>query len=223
MKKDALFLMSVCFLLMAFFFIFHPVLATASMVWTLDDPRLGGDGEPQGLLLRVKNKDLLEARIVKIVDGDTLDVRFLNSGEKFRVRLIGVDAPETKHPMRTKEPFGEEATNFVTSLLGENSVVLLEFDAQRQDRYGRLLAYVWLEEPEDRSAEIGTKMLNGLLLSQGLARIATFPPNVKYSNSLLLLQQKARTEKNGFWALDRPGSRHKLQPIGHDIEGGHIQ
>jgi micrococcal nuclease len=74
--------------------------------------------------------------VTRMVDGDTLA---LNTGE--RVRLIGVDTPEMKHPKRPVEAFGKEATAFTKPMV-EGKCVRLEYDQQRQDKYGRILAYV---------------------------------------------------------------------------------
>ncbi len=76
----------------------------------------------------------------RVVDGDTF---VLGSGEK--VRLIGVDCPETQVPNGTAEYFAAEASDFLDSLIAGTSV-RLEFDGSRTDRYGRLLCYVWLDD-----------------------------------------------------------------------------
>jgi micrococcal nuclease len=78
--------------------------------------------------------------VARVVDGDTL---LLEGGQ--RVRLIGVDTPETKHPEEPVDPLGTEAAEFVRSLIGTGPV-RLEFDRERLDRYERLLAYVWLPD-----------------------------------------------------------------------------
>lgn len=77
-------------------------------------------------------------KCTRAVDGDTI---VLNNGE--RVRLIGVDTPETKHPRKPVEYFGKEATAF-TKRMVEGKEVRLEYDWQRKDKYGRTLAYVYL-------------------------------------------------------------------------------
>jgi micrococcal nuclease len=77
-----------------------------------------------------------------VIDGDTIEVRINNRTEK--VRFIGVDTPETVHPTKGEEPYGREASDYTKSQLNDQSVGL-EFDVEKRDRYGRLLAYVWLE------------------------------------------------------------------------------
>lgn len=79
----------------------------------------------------------------RVVDGDTIIVNI--DGKKERVRLIGVDTPETKHPNKPVEYFGREASAFTKGMV-EGKKVKLEYDWQRRDKYGRLLAYVYLED-----------------------------------------------------------------------------
>ena len=127
--------------------------------------------------------------VIKVVDGDTVDIAPAIEGNN-RVRLIGVDTPETKKPGCGKQPYGEQASSFTeSSLLGQE--VGLEFDVEKTDRYGRLLAYVYKEED----------MFNETLLDEGYAQVATFPPNVKYVDRFLAAQEEARTAGRGLWGL----------------------
>ncbi len=105
------------------------------------------------------------------------------------MRLIGVDTPETVHPQKGQEPYGLEASDFTKSLL-QGKRVRLEFDLDSLDRYGRLLAYVYLENG---------LFVNAELVRKGYAQVATFPPNVKYAEYFLKLQRKARNRKLGLW------------------------
>jgi micrococcal nuclease len=121
--------------------------------------------------------------VTRVIDGNMLE---LSTGEK--VRLIGVDTPETKAPRQPGEAFGQEASAFTTQLV-EGKHVRLEFDVQRRDRYQRLLAYVY----------VGGVMLNAELVRQGYAQVATFAPNVKYQGMFLKLQREAQEAKRGLW------------------------
>jgi endonuclease YncB( thermonuclease family) len=112
--------------------------------------------------------------VVRIVDGDTVDIRPAVEG-RTRVRLIGVDTPETRDPDCGKQPYSDQATAFTTSRL-QGQEVGLEFDVERTNRYGRLLAYAYPAEEE---------MFNETLLKEGYAQVATFPPNVKYVDRFL--------------------------------------
>ena len=140
----------------------------------------------------------VQVRVLKVVDGDTIHVN-LNSTEE-RVRLIGVDTPETKHPQKGVEPFGPEASEYTKETLGRK-MVWIEFDVGQRDRYGRLLAYVWLEMPESGTdEEIRAKMFNARLLLNGYARLMTIPPNVKYVDRFKEYQTEARENQKGLWS-----------------------
>jgi micrococcal nuclease len=105
--------------------------------------------------------NLTEAIVVRVIDGDTI---VLNNGE--RVRLIGIDAPETG------EPGADEATQFVRERV-EGLTVWLEVDGADRDRFGRLRRYVWLQQPSNPLDEnqIRRYQLNAMLLENGLARV----------------------------------------------------
>ena len=87
----------------------------------------------------------------RVVDGDTIIVNI--DGKKERVRLIGVDTPETKHPKKPVEYYGKEASAFTKQMV-EGKKVRLDHDQQRRDKYSRLLAYVYLEDGTFLNAEI---------------------------------------------------------------------
>ena len=129
-------------------------------------------------------------KVSKITDGDTFYVMAKNS-EKFKIRLIGIDAPESYNVGKKfrKEYFGKEAKVFVTNLL-KNKKVKLTFDVQKTDRYGRILAYVYLENGV---------FLNQYLVENGFAVVATFPPNVKYVEVFTKAEKLARKKEVGLW------------------------
>ena len=129
-------------------------------------------------------------RVDHVIDGDTF---ILADSEK--VRLIGVDAPETVHPAKSVQHYGKEASEFAKRML-EGKQVRLEMDVQERDQYGRLLAYVYLED--------GT-FFNAELVKQGYAQVSTYPPNVKYVELFTQLQKEARENKRGLWkAPEKP-------------------
>ncbi len=135
--------------------------------------------------------------VVDVVDGDTIKVNL--AGEEYKVRLIGVNTPETNHPVKHVEPYGPEAKAFTKKML-TGRTVYLEFDVQEKDRYGRLLAYVWLEKPTQiTDEEIRTKMFNAILLLEGYAQVMTVQPNVKYVDYFLQCQRKAMESGKGLW------------------------
>lgn len=132
------------------------------------------------------NQTMVE--VLRVVDGDTIEIMF--QGKKESVRLIGVDTPETVHPSKPVQPYGPEASAFTKDRLTGKRVGL-EFDVEQRDRYGRLLAYVWL----------GDQMFNEVLVKEGYAQIATFPPNVKYVDLFTRVQKEAREANRGLWGL----------------------
>lgn len=129
-----------------------------------------------------------QAIVQRVVDGDTVVLR---TGE--RVRYIGVDTPELHHPQKPVEAYAREAKEFNRRLV-EKKPVRLEFDVERHDKYGRLLAYVYLKD--------GT-FVNAELIRQGYAQILTIPPNVKYADLFLKYQREARQGQRGLWGRSR--------------------
>lgn len=125
--------------------------------------------------------------VERVVDGDTFQLT-----NKEKVRLIGVDTPETVKPGTPVQTYGKEASDFTKKML-TGKKVRLEYDVTEKDRYGRLLAYVYLED--------GT-FYNELLLREGYAQIMTIPPNVKYADRFLEVQRQARDAGKGLWGLD---------------------
>lgn len=136
---------------------------------------------------RKSNTELLT--VTKIVDGDTFWAD--NGTEKgIKIRLIGVDAPESRKTFKKEIGyFGKEAKEYLNIML-TGKRVKLEFDVTKTDQYGRTLAYVYLED--------GT-FVNAELVKQGYAMVMTIPPNVKYADLFLKLQQEARENNRGLW------------------------
>ncbi|MBP9015989.1 MAG: thermonuclease family protein [Candidatus Atribacteria bacterium] len=122
--------------------------------------------------------------VTRVIDGDTIE---LANGEK--VRYIGVDTPELHHPQKEVEYYAQEAYEANRRLV-EGKRVRLELDVEERDRYGRILAYVYVDD----------LMVNEWLVANGYARVATFPPNVKYAERFLQLEREARQAKVGLWA-----------------------
>jgi micrococcal nuclease len=129
----------------------------------------------------------LTATVVRVVDGDTIRVDL--GGHTEKVRYIGMDTPEIHHPTRGEEPGGRAATA-VNRRLVEGKTVRLELDVRQRDRYGRLLAYVY----------VGEMMVNAELVRLGYAQVMTVPPNVKHASLFVTLQREAREAGRGLWA-----------------------
>lgn len=137
------------------------------------------------------NVEFEEATLVRVVDGDTLVVSIHGAEEK--VRLIGVNTPESVAPdsYRTKNSTeGVLASDYVKELLKNTTTLYLEKDASDTDKYGRLLRYVWLEVPTDKTNvnEVATKMLNGLLLMDNVAEVVTYEPDTKYADTFAYIE-----------------------------------
>jgi micrococcal nuclease len=129
----------------------------------------------------------LEGHVIRIVDGDTIHVRVGVRVEK--VRYIGVNTPEVHHPRKGEEPGGRAAAAMNRALVAARDV-RLETDVQTRDRYGRLLAYVW----------VGDTMINAELVRRGYAQVMTVPPNVRHQRLFLGLQREARNAGRGLWS-----------------------
>jgi micrococcal nuclease len=135
-------------------------------------------------------RDAVTAKVQRVSDGDTFVASV--QGRRERVRVIGVDTPESVAPNRPDEPFGEEASDFAKRYL-DGATVRLAGDAEPRDRYDRMLAYVWLAD--------GT-FWNALLAAEGYAQQLTIPPNVAYAGLFRRLVAEARREDRGLWAQE---------------------
>ena len=137
--------------------------------------------------------DANDVAVTRVVDGDTF--RALVSGREEPIRLIGVDTPEVPWYGRPDECFGEEAALYARRRL-EGRSVRLAFDVERRDRYGRLLAYVYL----------GPELINLTLLRQGYATVLAVPPNTLRQAMFQAAEDAAREAGTGLWsACPAPG------------------
>lgn len=138
------------------------------------------------------------ARIVRVVDGDTFEADLDDMDENVKVRLLGVNTPESVDPRRPVECFGKEASDFVKEL-AEGRRALLEPDpeADERDKYGRMLRYAYLED--------GTE-INRLLIAEGYGFAYTsFPMNDEVKAEFLALERQARGEERGLWSPETCG------------------
>ena len=155
-----------------------------------DKPRQTQRQVPQG---EPVTRDRFEARVSRVVDGDTIIVRNLNryskpTGAQRRVRYIGIDTPESVKPDTAPECFGKEAAAANRRLV-DGRVVTLVSDAEPYDDFGRALAYVY----------VGGKFVNGDLVAQGFARTLTIAPNTARAADLKRLQNEAKRTNKGLW------------------------
>lgn len=130
----------------------------------------------------------VRALVTRVIDGDTIAVRF--DGGRENVRLIGVDTPETVDPEAPVQCFGRRASRFAQRRLERRSVRLV-FGVERRDAYGRLLAYAYL----------GDRLFNAELLRRGLARTLAIPPNDRFAPRFKRLEVRAAVAGRGLWGV----------------------
>jgi len=130
--------------------------------------------------------------VERVVDGDTVIVRA--DGGVLRVRLLGIDTPETVDPHRPVGCFGPEASAYTKHLLTGRRVRLV-YDRQLHDTYGRWLAYIYLERPGRPDL-----FVNARLVSAGYARTLSIPPNTAHATDLSALEREAALAGRGLWA-----------------------
>jgi micrococcal nuclease len=158
---------------------------------------------------------MISATVVRVVDGDTAVFRSSGGAEE-KVRFIGVDTPEST---KTIEEYGREASAYTQRILTPGRQVVLEKDVESRDRYGRLLAYVWLEQPSVASdAEIRAKMFNAHLALGGYAQQMTIPPNVKYADFFRVYVAEARESDRGLWRSAPQPERRIEEPKAEEPE-----
>lgn len=125
--------------------------------------------------------------VTKVIDGDTVELE-----NRQRVRLIGIDTPETKDPRRSVQCFGKEASKETKKLL-EGKVVILQKDVSETDKYNRLLRYIFLPTAQ------GYLFVNDYLVREGFAKALTYPPDVKYNEQFREAERFAREGNRGLW------------------------
>jgi len=143
-----------------------------------------------------------QAKVISVSDGDTVVLHIGRNKE--RVRLIGIDTPESHDNRRARKQSernhqdissileqGRTAARFTQKLLPQGMTVKVEYDTERRDHYGRLLAYLWLPNGE---------MVNETIIRSGYAYPLTIPPNVRYRDRFLKAFSEARSSKRGLWA-----------------------
>lgn len=143
---------------------------------------------------------VLSAHVTRIIDGDTASMNFRGATNE-KVRFIGMDTPERGRP------YFSEASHYAADQL-QGKQVYLEIDVDERDRYGRLLAYVWLSPPTSGTeSEIREKMFNAKALLDGYAALLTVPPNVRYVDFFVKFQKEARLANSGLWGaqVESPG------------------
>ena len=129
---------------------------------------------------------LTPAVVTRVVDGDTIRVEI--DGDEYRLRYIGIDAPETGQSGGATECFSNEATERNRDLV-DGQTVGLEKDISETDGFDRLLRYVWLED----------SLVNAVLVEEGYALARKYPPDTRHNEQLAALQTRAREASLGIW------------------------
>ncbi len=126
-------------------------------------------------------------KVTEVHDGDTFSIVLKSKKEK--IRLIGIDTPELG-----QKPWGKRAKKHLEKILDSaGREVILEFDAEERDKYGRLLCYA-------KTAD--NTFVNLKMIEDGYAMLLTIPPNIKHVNEFRQAQSEARKQKLGIWGSD---------------------
>ena len=128
-----------------------------------------------------------------VVDGDTIDISI--GGKTERVRLIGINTPETKHPTKGVECFGPEASAYTEQLLPKGTALRVERDVEARDKYGRLLLYVYIAS--------NNVFVNLDLVMNGYARPMVFEPNTAHKADFAQAATQAELRNVGLWQACR--------------------
>lgn len=143
-----------------------------------------------------KNKtNLYEAVVLRVVDGDTIIVALNNREE--RIRMIGVDAPESVSLNEEENTvWGQAASEYTKSVLEPGTNIWMTFDIEERDQYGRMLAYIWLDSDTENLNHLFQKQLIG----EGYALAIRYEPNTKYAAELYAAMEGAISARKGLWA-----------------------
>lgn len=129
--------------------------------------------------------------VTKVIDGDTIEIK--SDPKTLKVRLIGIDTPETVDPRRPVGCFGKKASAETKRLI-EGKQVILTKDVSETDKYNRLLRYVFLPIGDGENL-----FINDYLIRQGFAKILTYPPDIKYDSRFLQAEKEAKDNLRGLW------------------------
>lgn len=140
------------------------------------------------------------ATVEYVIDGDTVDL--IIDGQEVRVRLIGIDTPETKARDTPVQCFGEEASEALRGLLPIGSSVRIERDDEPRDRFGRLLLYLYRTDDD--------LFINRWMVENGFASAVSYRPNISFEAEFAVLEAEAQSAGRGLWSsCDGPD-----QPLG---------
>jgi micrococcal nuclease len=151
--------------------------------------------------LSQSHTDRIKAKVIEVIDGDTIKVSIGNNLET--VRFLLVDTPEIHNPRTGVQPFGPEAAEMTKRMLDGKTVELEKDIGDARDKYGRLLMYVYVDG----------KSVQETLLAKGLARVAyIFPPNVKYVDAYRKIESEAQLAGVGIWSVENYAGEDGFHP-----------
>lgn len=174
-----------------------------SSVSSKSDPVAGTPSVAQGNVQIQESKEaeqgtvaLTPCTVINLIDGDTFKANFGSGASEVKIRLIGMDTPESVHADKTKNnEYGVMASDYTKSLLQEGQTVYVEYDKEMTDKYGRTLAYVWLSQ----DTTVLYNMLNARLIADGYAYDKVYEPNDKYADVFHTLRISSQEAGNGLW------------------------
>ena len=140
-------------------------------------------------------------KFIRTVDGDTIIVEDSN-GEHKRVRMIGIDTPESvAQEQERNNEYGVMASDYTKELLSNAGTLYLEYDVDADDQYDRILAYVWLEDVDDtfNVENIKNSMVNAIIVENGYGIAKKYEPTVAHDDILAELMAEAKENNIGLW------------------------
>ena len=147
--------------------------------------------------MQYRMERLVEAKVTKYLDGDTLKVTLTN-GFVISVRLLLIDSPEYKKAKIDQQLYGYEALEFAKENLKIGDIVYLEFEGDViKDKYDRHLAYLWYKDKEGKYL-----LYNEEIVRVGLSKVAYIFSQSRYLNRILLAQDEARIKKLNIWSIE---------------------
>ena len=128
-------------------------------------------------------------KLTKCIDGDT--AHFMIDGQDTTVRFLAIDTPATKTPNTPVQPYGKEASRYTCDALSSAKEIRLEYEKEKDDKYGRCLAWVFVDD----------ELLQEQLIQKGYAKVAYLYGDYKYTGRLQEAEKKAKAERLGIWSL----------------------
>ncbi|MCU0446990.1 MAG: thermonuclease family protein [Microscillaceae bacterium] len=147
------------------------------------------------LIVIMMGRNYEQATVVEIIDGDTLLVNTQKYGKNIKLRLCGIDCPEQHDDSHHFDQVAHEATEFLAELLPVRTPIFLEFDHIKKDKYGRLLAFVYVSKTG--------KSVNAELIRRGYAFAKPYKNNLKHAQEFKKLESQAQRKRWGVWSKKR--------------------